>query len=147
MFSKRLMQNVKSTYMERKGDTERKPLVCISGKMTGVENYNKPKFDNAKAELESKGYEVLSPADLGAEESFGWHDYMRVDVALLAMCDVIYMLDGWMSSRGARAEFDLAGTLGLMVAFQSERDYRLFGKTIEEVGKLEWELTGGERNE
>lgn len=140
MFSKQLMKKTKKMYMERKEDSERKPLVYISGKMTGVENYNKPKFDRAKKELEAKGCEALSPADLGAEESFEWHDYMRVDIALLAMCDVIYMLDDWMSSTGARAEFSVAGTLGLLVAFQSERDYRVFGKALEDVEKLDVDL-------
>ena len=88
----------------------------------GVENYNKPKFDRAKAVLESKGYEVLSPADLGAEESFEWHDYMRVDVALLAMCDSIYLLDDWRDSKGARAELDVARALKLEVGFQDKLD-------------------------
>lgn len=117
-----LMKFIKNVYMERKEDNERKPLVYISGKMTGVEDYNKPKFDRAKALLESKGYEVLSPADLGAEESFEWHDYMRVDIALLAMRDAIYLLDDWRDSKGARAELDVARALKLEIGFQDKLD-------------------------
>ena len=122
MKANELMKFVKETYTKRKEGEDRKPLVYISGKMTGVENYNKPKFDRAKAVLESKGYEVLSPADLGAEESFEWHDYMRVDVALLAMCDSIYLLDDWRDSKGARAELDVARALKLEVGFQDKLD-------------------------
>ena len=122
MKASELMKFVKEVYMERKEDAERKPLVYISGKMTGVENYNKPKFDRTKALLESEGYEVLSPADLVAEESFEWHDYMRVDVALLAMCDAIYMLDDWRDSRGAKAELDIARALKLEIGFQDKLD-------------------------
>lgn len=118
MKANELMKFVKDVYMKRKEDEDRKPLVYISGKMTGVENYNKPKFDRTKVLLEAKGYEVLSPADLGAEESFEWHDYMRVDIALLAMCDVIYMLDDWQDSEGARVELDVARALKLEVGFQ-----------------------------
>lgn len=96
----------------------RKKRVYISGKMSGVPNFNKPKFDEAKGFLKSMGYEVVSPADNGVVDSFEWSDYMRVDIALLMYCDAIYMLDDHEESKGAAIELQVARSVGLDVMYQ-----------------------------
>lgn len=43
---------------------------------------------------------------------------MAISLAMLQRADAIYLLDGWRSSAGARAEYALAEKLGIEVLFQ-----------------------------
>lgn len=46
----------------------------------------------------------------------GTHDeYMRVCLEMLKMCDAIYMIPGWETSKGATKEYEYAKKLGLIV--------------------------------
>ena len=43
------------------------------------------------------------------------------DFAALPLCDAIYLLDGWETSKGAKLEFDVASTCGLKIYYQSNK--------------------------
>ncbi|MCH6575456.1 MAG: DUF4406 domain-containing protein [Bacteroidetes bacterium] len=84
-----------------------KKKVFISGPMTDMKNYNQQSFQVAQYWLESQGYEVRSPAVFPHNWS-KFEDYMTLDLAMLEMCDFIFLLPGWTRSAGALMESNRA---------------------------------------
>ena len=132
-----------------------KTTVYIAGPMRGKPFFNFPAFDQAKEVMEAKGFSVISPADLDRQIGFDpellgsdydWNDLNKckfslmdaIDraVAALKKCQAIYMLKGWESSKGAKAEKALAEWMGLSVLYQDEED------VLEEALRI----TKGDRN-
>lgn len=90
----------------------------VAGPMTGIKDFNYPAFAAEAARLRALGHEVVSPAEVNhGLEHEGWHACMRRDIVALAACDAIQMLDGWMNSRGASLEHQIACALGLAVFY------------------------------
>ena len=92
--------------------------VYISGPISGVEN---PEVAFAEAEkiIEAEpGFEAINPIGIGIflEAELGrkptWQEYMRADIKAMLSCDAVYMLPGWMDSKGARIEAFIAKELG-----------------------------------
>lgn len=82
--------------------------IYISGKITGDENY-KQKFAEAEKILEEQGHEVINPARVAeALPELTYQQYLDIDYLLIEYCDAIYMLEDWIESKGARAEYGLA---------------------------------------
>lgn len=93
--------------------------VYISGKITGDDDY-KEKFKKAEERLRSKGYAVMNPAIL--PDGFGYKEYMWICLAMLDVCDAIYMLNDWYDSRGAIEEYQNALSMGKIFMFDKETD-------------------------
>ena len=94
--------------------------VYISGAMTGVKNY-RHKFFDAERKLVAKNYKVINPAYIDdVMPNADYEDYMKVDLFLLDMCDLIYMLKGWEQSRGANREYGYALAKGMEIMFEGE---------------------------
>jgi len=87
----------------------------LSGPMTGLPQANFPAFHAEAARLRDLGYEVVSPAEINADPSGGWHACMRNDLKALLDCDAICLLDGWEQSQGAHLELHVAHRVGLQV--------------------------------
>ena len=51
----------------------------------------------------------------GWEDECSWDDFLRMDMEWLRMCDVIVLLPGWQTSRGARMECEEAVKQGLVI--------------------------------
>jgi len=92
--------------------------IYISGPMTGLPDFNKPAFNAAETKLKLKGYTVLSPACLPSSNEITHEEYMVIDLAMLSICDKIYMLDGWKNSTGAKMEYEEAICLGIDVTYE-----------------------------
>jgi hypothetical protein len=90
--------------------------IYISGPMTGYENFNREAFMEAEKKLVSE-YIVINPAKNKIEDG-EWIDYMRMDIRQLMDADCIYMLKGWVKSKGARLEKHIAVELGLEMNYQ-----------------------------
>ena len=90
--------------------------IYVAGPMTGIKDFNFPMFAAATAALRACGYEVVNPAELNAGSDGDWLNCMRRDIAELVSCDGVATLPGWMVSRGAKIEVNLASGLGLKVA-------------------------------
>ena len=94
----------------------------ISGPMTGIHALNYQAFKAAAERLRAQGVQVISPHEIippGAGP-WSWEAHMRVDLAALLTADVIVMLPGWQTSRGAQLEKTVAEAIGLKVV-----DYEL----------------------
>ena len=83
--------------------------VYIAGKITGYTGF-KARFRIAESRLKSKGYCVMNPAELGC--GFTHEEYMHVCYAMIDVCDTVYFLDNWESSKGARLEMEYAKSKG-----------------------------------
>ena len=89
--------------------------VYISGAITDVDDY-KEHFDRAERQLKAKGYEVFNPTVFDDKlPQLTYEEYMKLDLALLDMCEVIYMLEGWKKSFGANREYGYALAKGLKI--------------------------------
>ena len=97
--------------------------VYISGPITGTKDYVM-RFAEAEAKLEKMGFSVFNPARVNAElpENLGHEKYMEISMAMLGMCDGIYMLNGWRDSRGACREYGYAMGKGLRIWHEPEEE-------------------------
>jgi hypothetical protein len=95
--------------------------------MTGIKDWNFPAFFQAEDELVALGFDVINPAhndgatvqealqSAGSPESPNklWSDYMKRDLPHVMEVDMLCLLPGWQSSRGAQLEVHVAKALGL----------------------------------
>jgi hypothetical protein len=92
----------------------------IAGPMTGYAECNFPAFRIAKAVLQDRGFDVVSPADFGDPGSH-YCDLIADDLrAMLGKtkddaCHGVATLDYWWESVGARNEVQVAGILKMPV--------------------------------
>jgi hypothetical protein len=89
-----------------------KPIVYISGPITGKPDLNRPAFAKAAASLTASGYLVVNPFDV-CQNPGSWEEAMRADIKALMDCTHIALLPDWNRSRGARIEAELAAHLGM----------------------------------
>lgn len=98
--------------------------VYLAGPMRGLPEFNYPAFDEAKAEWESLGWSVASPASLdravglkvdeGSDPAI-LRRAMSMDIACIYCATAIALLPGWEKSTGVAVELSLAKFLGLAV--------------------------------
>lgn len=95
--------------------------IYVSGKISGLPiEEAKQRFANSQALLESIGFEVVNPLEIGlCDEKASWESHMVKDIEMLLGCDAIYMMDNWVDSTGASIEYDVAMRTGKDVWFES----------------------------
>lgn len=93
----------------------------LSGPMSGLPQFNFPEFYAAAADLRSRGYDIVSPAELDDEQTKAdamasangdpvtanrtWGDFLARDVKIVSdQCQGMIFLPGWWNSRGAKLE-------------------------------------------
>jgi hypothetical protein len=107
--------------------------IYIAGPMTGLPDDNRPAFNKKAEELQIQGYRVLNPAAIG---DLPYGAYWSINKAMLDGADIIYLLDGWEDSIGAKREFSYAIEKGVAVLFESgdsilkHASYKLFFKQV-----------------
>lgn len=89
--------------------------IYLSGPMTGLPESNYPAFNAEAQRLRAFGYQVENPAENMPPPCKSWEGYMRISLAQLLKCNALALLPGWMESRGAIIERDLAMRLGMEV--------------------------------
>lgn len=110
--------------------------VYVAGPMRGYPNFNYAAFEAAKEKLENTGLWVVSPREIDrifhVEVENGELSQaelrklaIRIMVAMVD-CDSIYLLRGWVKSKGARMELAIAEFLGLDVHFEENDDQCAF---------------------
>lgn len=92
----------------------------ISGQISNNSDY-KADFERGEMWLRLHGYEAVNPTKCCECEFFSYADFFKTDLALLQVCDGIFVLDNWRNSRGAQTEIMVAKCLGLKVKFESRQ--------------------------
>lgn len=92
----------------------------LSGPMTGIPDHNFPAFNAEAARLRGKGYDVVNPVDINADQQADWHACLRRDIAALTTCDAIALLPGWQGSAGAHLEMHIAHRVGMAIHFAED---------------------------
>lgn len=87
--------------------------VYLSGPMSGIADNNFPEFHRWAEALRSKGFGVVSPAEI--QEAGTWELCLRADLSELCTCDGIALMPGWEGSKGAHLELHVAHRLGMKV--------------------------------
>lgn len=83
--------------------------VYISGKITGLDPVEaKKNFIKAELRLRNQGHTVMSPKGIMDFAGFEHEDYMHVCKAMIDVCDAVYMLSNWRTSKGSREELGYA---------------------------------------
>lgn len=85
--------------------------IFLSGRMSGLPEFNYPAFNEAAAKLRAMDFEVENPAENPPQST--WEDYMRLALRQMLTCEVVAQLGGWQDSRGARMEHDVATRLNI----------------------------------
>jgi len=88
--------------------------IYISGAITSDPAYRQ-KFATVEKRLTHQGHIVLNPARL--PDGLKFEEYMYLDLAMITICDAIYMLPCWKDSPGARREKRFTEALGKDVMF------------------------------
>ena len=92
--------------------------VYISGPISGKDKIKQRYlFDHAQMEWEQKGAFVVNPFPI-AKESY--EEGLRACIKLLCECDMIYMLNGWSQSLGAKLEHKIANALGMSIIYEED---------------------------
>ena len=107
--------------------TKEMKKVFISGAITGCDGY-KEKFLQAEKDLKSFGYSVMNPAIL--DEGFEHGEYMKVTIAMLSVCDTIYILPCAISSKGATEEILEAVKTGKNIMWHEDLDESILARFI-----------------
>lgn len=87
-------------------------IFYIAGPVTGIEDSNRPMFDQAAAWLEQQGAVAINPTVL-PEGLRSHQSYMNICIPMLREADAVLFLPGWHKSVGAKMEFDEAKRLGM----------------------------------
>lgn len=102
--------------------------IYIAGPITGIPDYAE-RFAKAAREIEAAGHVAVNPALDGTGGGKSWHYYARRALFLMLTCDAVLLLDGWLKSRGARFERDVADALN-MTTFADLHALELLGDSI-----------------
>jgi len=88
-----------------------KRKIYLAGKISYLPiNEVRARFQAHKKSLEELGHVVISPFD-NWESGKTWEEYMLIGLAKLFVCDSIFLIPGWESSKGARIELAVAREL------------------------------------
>ena len=84
--------------------------IYISGAITGTDDYTE-RFERAERKLRERGEtEIINPAKVCASlpETLTHEEYMKICLAMLSLCDEVYLIPPWTDSRGVRQELEFA---------------------------------------
>lgn len=94
--------------------------VYISGPISNDSSYL-IKFRRAETYLKKHGFEVVNPAKILSHfpKNTEYVEYINMSLNLLDKCDVIYMLQDWPDSCGARIEYVYACHKNMSIMYQN----------------------------
>lgn len=105
--------------------------IYVSGPITGHEDTARRRFKEAVAELlvkysiRKEDVNIIDPFWANShvfdhfQETPSHDDYMITSMAMLSLCDAIYMMDGWLDSEGCKEEYEYAIGHGYKIFYQT----------------------------
>ena len=116
--------------------------IYISGPITSIGMDIAPcLFRMAEEKLQAQGYRTCNPLKMRLCVWLAQHGHYRLCLWtqllwLSATCQCIYLLDGWHTSDGARAERAVARVMGLTALYEQKRKPSPVSKTAEAFAEL-----------
>lgn len=95
-------------------------IIYIAGKMKGLPDKGREKFDATADKLKSEGNIVLNPA--GLPDGMPGDRYMPICLAMVSAADAVYALEDWPLSNRAVLEVSFAIYQGKKVLFQTQEE-------------------------
>lgn len=93
-----------------------KMVVYLAGKMSGIEDFNFPRFHEVSENLRNLGFTVISPAETaGGADHLPRHWYFRFDYAVINIVDAVVVMPSWLDSEGAKSEVIHAHEVGVPI--------------------------------
>lgn len=94
----------------------------LAGPMTGYPDFNYAAFGTVQTELQESGIYTRSPHTLewptvSTDGEELWQVMMRKAIAMLLECDGIILMRGWIQSKGALVEYNVAASLKMPAYF------------------------------
>ena len=86
----------------------KKQKIYIAGPMRGLPAFNYPAFNDWAKLHRDVGWDVVNPAEIGAQ--FGTPEQHALET-----CDAVFLMSGWQNSLGARQELATALHYGLKI--------------------------------
>lgn len=98
---------------------DKRTRIYISGGITGLPDYM-GRFEKVEKRLTEQGYAVINPAKINAKlpTDTEYEAYMHVSFALIDTADVIYMMNHWQNSRGAKREKAYAESKEMKILYE-----------------------------
>lgn len=107
-------------------------VIYVSGKIYGIPDLNKGKFDAATRELRNRGFIVRNPHEICDWVCTDERDLcMKKCIAAMMECNLIVFLDDWYDSKEANIKYRLAQDLSISTEFYLTFINRLNLKPIE----------------
>ena len=78
-------------------------IIYLSGPMSGIKDYNYPRFNEVAGLLRAQGHEVLNPAE-NKPEPPTYENFMAMSLEQVEACDVVVLMEGMISSPGVADE-------------------------------------------
>jgi hypothetical protein len=116
--------------------------IYISGPVTSIGlDEARRRFGKAEADLQKQGYRTCNPTKMTLCVWLAQHGHYRLCLWiqllwLSATCQCIYLLDGWHTSDGARAERAVARVMGITALYERQRKPSPVSKTAEAFAEL-----------
>lgn len=107
------MENIIRPYSQRLVGVK----LYLSGQMTGLPQYNYPKFNEVASHIREKyGSIVFNPAEnFEGRIDLPRSEYMREDIRQLLFAEGVVMISGWHKSKGATLEYKIAQELDIPI--------------------------------
>ena len=120
-----------------------KKKIYIAGPMRGYKNFNRDAFAKAEERMRKLGFEVFNPiveddkhgistdSETGTVEDMPgftmetFKSIIKRDVDGILDCQAIYLLRGWTTSKGAKAEAAIAKWWNIPEVFEVMADYQI----------------------
>jgi len=102
-------------------DKKNPKTVYLSGKISGLDFREvSATFERYEQKYIGLGYRVMNPLKFNHGKAAEWQDYMKLDIRVLTLCDIIVMLPNWSGSRGAKLERLIANELNIKAIYEAE---------------------------
>ena len=82
--------------------------IYISGPVPANRGFYKHPYMLAEARLRLLGHNPFNPSWMNLDDCWSNNERLSVGLAALALCDGIFMLEGWEDSKSAQVEYDYA---------------------------------------
>lgn len=104
--------------------------IYISGPVPANGAFIKQTYMLPEAKLRLLGHSPFNPSWMNIDERWNGEERLSIGMAVLDLCEAIFMLEGWEDSKNAQAEYDYAVKNGKKIFYAgNENDIKKLRKS------------------